>query len=138
MTKEQMIMEGANRLRVLGLGEDIILKHRTAGTVYISNWESSYVPMLVTDDCGVAAMIKAVEQTTGCHVYHVITSDAWFGTCLNMLTVSNYDEDQDIERAGLKRGLVPAYVENLSAPNCSEFGTIAVKRVAKILVRTDC
>lgn len=38
MTKEQMIMEGADRLEALGLGKDIILKHRTAGTVYVSNW----------------------------------------------------------------------------------------------------
>lgn len=137
MTKEQMIMEGADRLEALGLSKAIISKHLTAGTVYVSNPKSSYEPIPVTEDSDVAAIIKGVEQSN-CHVYHVITSDAWFGTCLNMLTVSSYDEDQEIERAGLKRGLVSAYVENLSAPNCSEFGTIAVKRVARILVRTDC
>ena len=65
MTKEQMIMEGADRLEALGLSKAIISKHLTAGTVYVSNPKSSYEPIPVTDDSDVAAIIKGVEQKEG-------------------------------------------------------------------------
>lgn len=79
--------------------------------------------------------ITAFEREFECLVYHVIYSYTSFGELLNVLYVSNYPEEWEMDNADLDEGYAMAYVINLTHPDCSEFGTIEVKEEGGGLLR---
>jgi hypothetical protein len=73
--------------------------------------------------------VRKFEQEHNALVYHVIHSFTNFGELENYLFVSNYQEEWEYERESLsaKEKETLAYVNNLSMPDFSEFGTIGIE-----------
>lgn len=81
--------------------------------------------------------LRKFEEEHNALVYAVIRD--YFNICTMdaYLYVSDYEEEWEDDREELKNGEVLAYVRNLNDDECSEFGSIGVKRSpAAGLVRT--
>lgn len=72
------------------------------------------------------ARVKDFEEKFNALVYHVIHSFTNIGELENLLFVSDYPEEWDMDHDGIKNGEQISYVFNLSDPDCSEMGTIGV------------
>lgn len=80
--------------------------------------------------------VRRFEETHNALVYHVIHSYATFGELESYLYVSDYKEEWEYDRDDIEAGQQVVYVENLDAPQCSELGSIGIKRtIAAGLVR---
>ena len=90
------------------------------------------------EDPNVGKIIERLEERFGCLVYYVTHENTSFGECYSFLYVSKYVEDiamQEIRSCSNNVKMALAWVENLSAPHNSEFGSIAVKKLTGCLVR---
>ncbi len=72
--------------------------------------------------------VREFESQNDALVYHVIHSFTNIGEMENYLYVSDYPEEWEIDREDIKAGLQFAYVYNIDAPDCSEFGCIGIER----------
>lgn len=75
-------------------------------------------------------IIENFEKTTGCMVYYVTHEEFSYGECYSFLVVSKYEED--IQRTDVRTCedgslAVMAWVENITKPAHSEYGTILVR-----------
>lgn len=68
--------------------------------------------------------VKEFEQKYNALVYFVIHSYTTIGEMESYLYVSDYEEEWETDRNDLENGSTLAYVYNLDAPECSEFGSI--------------
>ena len=117
------INEIETRMKLLKLSKSCIsafIKHNNV-------WESEGHGALYEVDDKVKKIIKEFEDRTSCRVYHVIHSFAEFGELYNLLYLSPDIEEWESDKQDIKDGYVFAYVENIDAPWCSEFGTIAIE-----------
>lgn len=90
------------------------------------------------EDPNVGKIIERLEDRFGCLVYYVTHENTSFGECYSFLYVSKYAEDlavQEIRSCSNDVKMALAWVENLSAPHCSEFGSVAVKKQCGCLFR---
>lgn len=74
-------------------------------------------------------IIENFEKTTGSYVYYVLYNDCSYGECYSFLCVSKYEEDilrTDARRCTDGSLAVMAWVENITFPEKSEYGTIVV------------
>ena len=138
---KKMLKEALERMNVLGL-QGPCTQQLKEGTVFYSERSplGGILYWVKNDDRYISA-IKKFEDKTGCLVYHCTHEYTDFGECLTMLYVSKYEEEWPMDRELLKEdnseGFVQfAYVENLSEPVFSEFGTVAVTNVSGGLIRT--
>lgn len=74
------------------------------------------------------AEIKRFEEKYDVLVYMVIKTYTSFGTMNSYLYVSDYEEEWEDDRQDLADGVPFVYVRNIDAPDCSEFGSIQIKR----------
>lgn len=81
------------------------------------------------------SIVEEIEKKYGGMVYHCIRCNTEFGELFNMLYVSKYEEEWEMDNDGLEEGYVFAYVKNLSESLFSEFGTIVVEQANGGLVR---
>ena len=72
--------------------------------------------------------VRAFERQYDCLVYAVIRSFTTDGIMDNFLFVSDYPEEWADDRRLLTEGEATAYVLNHDAPDCSEVGSIGIKR----------
>ena len=80
-------------------------------------------------------MIEDWESKTGNFVYHVMHNDYTFGECYTFLYVSKYKEEWEAELYDLKSNYPYAYVKNMDAEQCSEYGGIQVMKCHEGLIR---
>ncbi len=83
-------------------------------------------------------LIEIFEKTTGSYVYYVLYNDCTYGECYSFLVVSQYEED--IQRTDIRESkdgslAVMAWVENVTFPERSEYGTILVREKNGFLSR---
>lgn len=81
------------------------------------------------------AKVKEFEEKNNSLVYHVIHSHTQFGELLNLLYVSDDEEEWEMDNEDIEDGYAVAYVINLDAPDCSEFGSIAIRESGGGLLR---
>lgn len=79
------------------------------------------------DEPVLLAAIEKVEKEHGCKVFHATHNFFEFGECWTLLVVSNYEEYWQDQIDEADDGYVFCWVENVSDPACSEFGTCAFK-----------
>lgn len=72
--------------------------------------------------------IKKFEEEYDALVYMIIKSYTSFGTVNSYLYVSDYEEEWEDDRQDLAEGIPLVYVRNIDAPDCSEFGSIQIRR----------
>ena len=131
-TREEMMTEAISRMEALHLHPNVIHDFK-CGTINVSV-DNTGILMWANED--EQQIIKDCEEKFGCVVYHVITCDTDFGRMFNMLFVSQYDEEWDIDREDLAEGMAIADVRNLSDDLLSDVGSIGIKNVIGGLVRT--
>lgn len=68
-------------------------------------------------------------------MYHLIHTESEFGELLSILFVSDDEEEWGMDREELDENIARVYVENLSIPCFSEFGSIKIKMVNGCLHR---
>lgn len=81
-------------------------------------------------------MVKEFEEENNGLVFHVIHQFTNIGELFNLLYVSQYTEEWEMDMEDLGEGQALAYVINKDMPDCSEFGTIGIKPMNGGVVRT--
>lgn len=71
--------------------------------------------------------IVEFEGWSGGLVYHIIRTETSFGKLLTFLYVSKYKDEWDMDIRDLIAGKPLAYVKNLTADYCSEFGCVGIQ-----------
>ena len=132
MNREKMKKEGLLRMKKLNLMEDVVKLFKEEDGLYKTEGQKGTLYFLNEEE---KKAVKEVEEQFEGLVYHVIKTFTEFGTLLNMLYVSQYDEEWEMDRADIGDGIVFAYVKNLDAEYCSEFGSIGVKPMIGGVVR---
>ena len=100
-----------------------LMKYLKEGKVYYSYMVSGMFGCIDTIhyDENFAAIVKNFEEETGNYVYHVIETNSQFGKMLNLLYVSQNEDNWAVER--LESGFLSCYVYNMD-DKCGEYGDI--------------
>ena len=116
----QQKKEAVTLLSILFKDSPIPDEFDKSGTVYLCDHPSGNpipIPSEMMDE------IRTFEKEHECLVYLVI-ADSW---SYSYLHVSKYKDEWKTDEEDLKEGYPIVYVENLFAPDCSEFGSIFIE-----------
>lgn len=128
MEKKEKAIE---RMKILDIANEAILKFEKDGEVVCSDF-NGILRRLTSDE---REKVQKWEKQNKCVAYHVLKTKTAFGDLLNILFVSDYKEDWNLEDCNLKRGLALAYVINLNFKENSEMGTISLRKIGQNLIR---
>ena len=131
-TKEQMKQEALARMKLLKL-YSVLLEDFEDGKISYSEGEFGRLYRVKRK---VEEVVQKFENRTGYLVYHVINNDTSIGHMLTLLYVSTEMDEWAADKQDLQEGCPLAYVENLTYPDCSEFGSVGVKPFNGGVVRT--
>lgn len=131
-TKEQMKQEALARMKLLKL-YSVLLEDFEDRKISYSEGE---IGRLYRVKRKVEEVVQKFENRTGYLVYHVINNDTSIGHMLTLLYVSTEMDEWAADKQDLQEGCPLAYVENLTYPDCSEFGSVGVKPFNGGVVRT--
>lgn len=120
--KEKQIKEALERMVMLHMSRQCINAFKN-GKV----WESEGPGALYEVNAQEQSYIDAFEKEHNAVVYHMIHNMTEFGELYTMLYVSNYKSEWQSDRYDLEDGCALAYVKNINAPECSEFGTVGIR-----------
>ena len=132
ITNEQKKQEALERMKMLSLYPNIIREFEKDGIVNMSE-NGGFLYWLDDEQ---KEFVSDFEEENNALVYHVIHNYTEAGEMLTFLYVSDYEEEWEADRDDLKEGYTCAYVKNLDADWCSEFGSIGIKPQFGGLVRT--
>lgn len=130
--REAMKAEAIKRMKMLKLHENAIKEFEEESKLNLSEFGG----ILYWLNEEQKEFVSKVEEDKNILVYHIIHSHTEFGELLSMLYVTSDQEEWEFDREYLKEGYPIAYVANLSAPECSEFGSIGVQPCIGGLRRT--
>lgn len=122
--------EALERMKMLKLYPKVISEFEEENKINYSD-----KAMLFWANQEMKQMIKEWEKETGNLVYHAIYNNFEFGRCLSLFYVSKYEEEWDMDRNDINEGYPFVYVMNLDNPDCSEYGSIGIKKVAGGILR---
>lgn len=131
-TREQQKAKALELMKQLGLAE-LFIKGIEKSPNFVQEFFSA-----VWENPEVKTMLERLESEKGIFVYYVTHEETSFGECYSFLYVSSYLEDfsrQDIRESKNGDKVVFAWVENISSPTHSEFGSIVVSNECGVLVR---
>lgn len=131
-TKEQMKQEALARMKLLKL-YSVLLEDFEDRKISYSEGEFGRLYRVKRK---VEEVVQKFENRTGYLVYHVINNDTSIGHMLTLLYVSTEMDEWAADKQDLQEGCPLAYVENLTYPDCSEFGSVGVKPFNGGVVRT--
>lgn len=109
------------------------------GKLYYSERQNAYfnaVLYFVDNNPEWAAKISEIEKSKGILVYHAQLTHTTIGDMLTLLYVSGQELEWESDRNALAKAQTCAYVMNLDAPDCSEFGWVGIKPSMGGVVRT--
>lgn len=123
MTKDTQAMkkEAVMRMHILDLHANAIKEFEDKGLLNCS--ERGILFWLTQEQTN---HVYQFEEESGNLVYHVIHNYTEIGEMLTFLYVSRYNEEWPRDRKDLKNGEPLAYVKNLSAEFCSEYGIVGI------------
>ncbi len=132
-TMEEMKNEAIKRMEKLGLMKECIDAFKE-GKVWSSQEQGALYELN-------EERMEIVRQFENGHdvpylVYHVIISHAEFGTCFNMLFVSPYKDEWEMDDEDIHNNTPLVMCKNLDDPFCDDMGSIGVRAVNGGLVRT--
>lgn len=126
--------EAVERMQLLRLDKNIIHNFQQNDLVWLSNFPECFE--VTKDHDFVNHVIQKLKNQYDTLVYHIIFSSTDFGNLLSFLTVSPYPEEWEFEKEDIRSGIVFSWVENISNPVFSEFGSISIESNHGILTRT--
>ena len=134
--------EAIKRLKILrqqGLLKNVVDDFRKNNLIYYSEQtQLGGVLYWCTQANGANRFVKVIEEFEQEHnatVYHAIHCYTEFGELLNLLYVSDYEEEWQQDRQDLKENYSFCYVVNLDAEIFSEFGSVGINIVNGGLIR---
>ncbi|WP_088840956.1 hypothetical protein [Listeria sp. ILCC797] len=69
------------------------------------------------------------EENPDKQIYFILLTESNLGTLLNYLFVTDNEEEWTYDESDLNEGYAFCYVENLTFPDCSEYGTIGIQKI---------
>lgn len=142
-TNETIIKEAANRMRKLGLYEEVINEFIQTGSVNKS--ERTNLSVLGIGNTIIGTIlnlsneqkknISDFEKEYDSLVYHVIETNTEFGLLNDLLYVSNNTDQWELEQEDLASNTPCIYCINTTYPDYSEFGSIAIQSNGGGLIR---
>ena len=125
--------EAIKRMKAMNIYSDAIKQFKNADIVMVSEPPLGGLFWLNDEE---KEMVSKFEQENNALVYLVVRSFTNLGTMDNIFYVSDYQDEWEMENEDLKDHYAFVYVENMTAPDCSEFGSIGFKKQNGGLVRT--
>lgn len=132
ITREAKKQEAIKRLKALGIISNAIGQFKSSDTVMVSEPPMGGLYWLNDEE---KEMVRQFEEENDALVYMVVRAFTNFGKMDALLFVSDYDEEWEIDNENIEDGIVMSYVVNHDMPDCSEFGSIAVRPMFGGLVR---
>lgn len=123
--------EAINRMKLLKLHPNAIHEFLNEGKLNKS--EGKGILFWLDDD--ELEFVKEFEKRCDALVYHLIKSHTTIGTTLTMFYVSRYMDEWDCDRVDIEDDIQVCYVKNLDDDCCSEYGSIAFRRINGGLMR---
>lgn len=130
VSKSQLRNEIQRRLDILGYEIDREYTFIRSTDDYTSD---NYRVIIYFDSLGFGPYqddfkyIQKIEENYGVTVYAVITNGFEIGEMLTLLTISGNKAEWQREREDLEARMPIAYVQNLTYPELSEWGTVVLK-----------
>lgn len=91
----------------------------------------------VDEDTELVEKIKELEERDNILVYAVVRAFTEFGKMDSLLFVEDYEEEWGYFDEDIKDGIIMSYTFNRDCPDCSEYGSIGIKKtMAAGLMRT--
>lgn len=133
-TKEQMKQEALVRMKLLKLHPNVIKEFKEEDKL---NYSMGIHGILYWATDEMKQIVESFEKKTGYTVYHLIdNNNEEIGRMLTLLYVSTEMEEWIYDRWDIQHGCLLAYVENMTYPDCSEFGSVGVRPANGGVVRT--
>lgn len=119
---ELKLKEAISRMEYLEFDEELIRQFKEEGTVplFIHNMDEVYGIRRNKVD-----RLTAFEKRTHALIYTVIFTPTEFGDMESYLYVSDWEEEWPSDWDDIHEGYAMTWTENLSYPECSEYGTIS-------------
>ena len=124
--------EALARMRALKIFPETVTQFKEDGYVSVSEPPFGAFFWAGAEDL---KRIENFERKYNALVYVVIRSYTSLGKMDSYLFVSDYDEEWEMDRKGIKNGEVLAYVYNHDMPDCSEIGGIGIVPTAAAELR---
>lgn len=137
VTKEEMKTEALKRLEKMGLHPQVILDFKE-GVLNRSDRAG-----LLRNPFGALfwlnekekKIVRKVEEKTDGFVYHMTHEHTAIGELYDIFYVSPYKAEWEMDTEDMANGIAFVYVENVTDPELSEFGTIQYKSAGGGLIR---
>ena len=127
--------EALKRMKNLGLMKEVIDAFERGGenSLYYSERINKMMPAVlywVDNEKIYVKLVKEFEEKYNALVYHcILTHTTDWGDLFDMLYVSKYRDEWDMDNAGINEGFVFVNSVNISEGMCSELGSIKVRPV---------
>lgn len=122
---EQKLQEAISRMEYLELNPEAITKFKEEGVVPLSLGSDDTVYGIRRNSVD---RLDSFEKKHHALIYYVIFTTTTFGDMESYLFVSDYEEEWKAEWDDIHEGYSMTWTENLTHPNCSEFGSISFVR----------
>ena len=132
ISREKKKEEAIQRMKELGIINDAIKQFKDDDIVMVS--EPPIGGLYWLDD-EQKKIVDDFEKENDALVFMVVKAFTNFGNMLSLLFISDYEEEWEMDRDGIKDNIVMSYTINETTPEFSEFGSIGVKRVGGGLIR---
>lgn len=125
ISREEKRAEAVDRMKMLGIFPQTITQFRKEGLVSISEPPVGAFFWVEGEE---AEMVKKFEEEHNALVYVIVRAFTSLGKMDSYLYVSDYKEEWEDDREDIKEGQALTYTVNYDMPDCSEFGTIGIKK----------
>lgn len=132
ITREIKKEEAIRRMKSLDIINDAINQFKREDIVMVSEPPFGALYWLNDEE---KEMVEEFEEEYDALVYMVVRSFTNFGKMDSLLYVSDYEEEWEMDNADINDGYIMSYVINHDMPDCSEFGSIAIRSVSGGLLR---
>lgn len=132
ITREMKKEEAIKRMKALGIIDDTIKQFKNDDVVMVTEPPLGGLYWCSDEE---KEMVRKFEEEHNALVYMVVRAFTQFGKMDSLLYVSDWQEEWEYENEDLKDGYVMSYTINHDMPDCSEFGSIAVKPMFGGLIR---
>ena len=134
ITREMKKEEAIKRMKALGIINDAIEQFKNDDIVMVTEPPLGGLYWLTNEE---KEMVREFEEEHDVLVYMVVRAFTQFGKMDSLLYVSDWQEEWKYENEDLKDGYAMSYTINHDMPDCSEFGSIAVKPMFGGLIRIE-
>ena len=132
ITREMKKEEAIKRMKALGIIDDAIKQFKNDDVVMVTEPPLGGLYWCSDEE---KEMVRKFDEEHNALVYMVVRAFTQFGKMDSLLYVSDWQEEWEYENEDLRDGYAMSYTINHDMPDCSEFGSIAVKPMFGGLIR---